>query len=228
MQETKDSVMANNTQRDYGRLVGGGILIGLGLLFLMGQVFGIGELMATFWPIFVLVPGLAFLGGAVMGDKKSAGLAIPGAMITGTSAILFYQNLTGNWESWAYIWTLYPVFLGLAFLFMSGRTGDENLRKTGRGFVTWGSIGLFGLMALFELFIFGSMGWLGSVLIPGAMIAAGAYMLTRNRGERLSLPLNDKVKRSSARMSSEPSADINPDLKRKIEQALADEEEQTI
>jgi hypothetical protein len=223
--------MTNDTQRDNGRLIGGGVLIGLGALFLAGQVFNIGDLMATFWPLFVLVPGLAFLGGAVLGDKKAAGLAIPGSIVTGTAGILMYQNLTGNWESWAYIWTLYPVFLGLAFLFMSGRTGDENLRKTGRGFVTWGSVGLISLMALFELFIFGSAGWLGSILVPGAMIAGGLYMLTRNRGERPSLPLNDyKIKRSSARMSSAgPSAEISPDLKRKIEEALADdEEEQTI
>ncbi len=218
--------MANNTQRDSGRLIGGGILIGLGLLFLGGQIFDIGDLMAAFWPFFVIVPGLAFLAGAVMGDKKAAGLAVPGAMVTGTGAILLYQNMTGNWESWAYIWTLYPVLLGLAFNFMSQRTGDNNLAKVGRGFVTWGLVGLVALGTLFELFIFGSIGWLGSLLVPAAMILGGIYLLTRGRGSSPSIYINNKVKRSSERMSSGPSADINPELKRKIDAALADQEEE--
>ncbi|MFN8375452.1 MAG: hypothetical protein U0694_21570 [Anaerolineae bacterium] len=224
--------MANNTPQDNGRLVGGGVLIGLGLLFLAGQIFDMGALMSTLWPFFIIVPGLAFLAGAAMGDKKSSGLAVPGAMITGTGAILLYQNLTGHWESWAYMWTLYPVFLGMAFNFMSNRTGDNNLAKVARGFITWGLAGLVGLGALFELFIFGSLGWLGSIAVPGAMIAAGAYLLMRNRSGGFSSPLADvssKAKRiSSSRLDRGPSADINPELKRKIEDALADEEEQTI
>lgn len=216
--------MTTNTQpRDNGRLIGGGILIALGFLFLAGQIFDIGDIMETFWPFFVIVPGLAFLAGAVMGDKRSAGLAVPGAMVTGTGLILLYQNLTDHWESWAYIWTLYPVFLGLAFNFMARRTDNTKLAQTGRGFVIWGLVGLIVLGAVFELFIFGGMGWLGNLLIPGAMIAAGVYLLMRNHSRSPVLVTNgSKTKRMTG-----PSAEVEPNLKRKIDEALA-EEDQTV
>ena len=61
------------------------------------------------------------------------------AIVTGTGLILLYQNSTGRWQTWAYIWALYPVFLGLGLMFLGRRTDDEGTRRAGRGFVTWGA-----------------------------------------------------------------------------------------
>ena len=74
-------------------------LIALGVLLLLGQLTGFGGMLGSLWPLFVMVPGLAFLYFAYTGDKKAAGLAVPGMVITGTGLILFYQNITGHWES---------------------------------------------------------------------------------------------------------------------------------
>lgn len=53
-------------------------LIGLGVLVLLaGQLTGFGGMISTLWPLFVAVPGLAFLYFAYTGDKKVAGLAVP-------------------------------------------------------------------------------------------------------------------------------------------------------
>jgi hypothetical protein len=106
---------------------------------------------------------------------------------------------------------------------MAHRTDNDKLAETGRGFVTWGLVGLVAFGAIFELFIFGSMGWLGNLLVPGAMIAAGAYLLLRNRHGSAMLVTNGS---KSKRMTG-PSAEVEPSLKRKIDEALA-EEDQTV
>src|SRR5687767_10207750 len=104
------AIIMSMIQQDRGRTITAVGLIGLGILFLLGQVFGF-SLFSVLWPFFVILPGAAFLYGAFTGGKNAAGLAVPGSVITGTGLILLYQSLTNHWESWAYAWTLYPVFV---------------------------------------------------------------------------------------------------------------------
>ena len=111
--------------------------------------------------------------------QGAASLAVPGAIVTGTGAILFYQNVTNHWESWAYAWALYPVFLGLALTFMGERSHNQSAINTGRGFVRWGGIAFVALWALFELVIFAGNRGIGNVLLPAFLIGAGLWMLLR-------------------------------------------------
>lgn len=167
----------SHTQAGMGRRAGAFAIIGVGLFFLLAQlgIFSF-DLMGALWPFFVIVPGLAFLYPALQGGKDTAPLAIPGAIITGTGAILLYQNITGHWESWAYIWALYPVFLGMGLMLMGRRQGDRKVNATGRGFVRWGLIGFLAMGAIFELFIFDNMPF-GRYLLPIALILFGVWML---------------------------------------------------
>jgi len=152
-------------------------LIGLGVLVFIGQLTGFGGMIGSLWPLFVMVPGLIFLYFAYTGDKKTAGLAVPGTVITGTGLILFYQNLTGHWESWAYIWTLYPLFVGLALRFMAQRTGDEGTQKASRILMRIGAIGFMVGAIFFELMIFGNGGIFGNWALPVLLVAIGGFML---------------------------------------------------
>ena len=196
------------------------ILIGLGVLFLLGQFFNF-SLLGLLWPLFIVLPGVAFLYAAFTGDRDKAGLIIPGAMVTGTGAILFYQNLTGHWESWAYVWALYPVFLGLALVFIGRRTSNEGTIRTGDGFVKWGLIAFVALWALFELFIFGGNKWMVTTLLPLVLIAAGAFMLLRSRSQE-----KFKVTRSG---NGYHKAKHNGDtLQEKIDAALTEDDDQTV
>jgi hypothetical protein len=186
----------------------------------MAQLTGIGFLGAL-WPFFVLGPGAVFLYYAITGDSSKAGLAVPGAMITGTGAILFYQNLTGHWTSWAYIWALYPVFLGLALVFVGRRTHNERTLHTGDGFVKWGLLGFIGLWALFELFIFGGNSQLITVLVPLALIAAGVVLLTRNRtSNKPKSPVAEKPKNVNGHRESHSET-----LQKQIDTALSEGDE---
>jgi hypothetical protein len=155
-------------------------LISLGVLFLLAQVFQF-SFLGLLWPLFIIGPGAVFLYFAINGNRDAAGLAVPGAVISGTGLILFYQNLTGHWNSWAYVWALYPVFVGLALVFIGRRTASESTLRTGDNMVKWGLFAFIGLWALFELLIFGGNSQLISTLLPLVLIGAGVYILMRGR-----------------------------------------------
>ena len=80
------------------------------------------------WPFTVIGVGvLLLLLGLILG---APGLAVPAAIISGIGGILYYQNLTGNYESWAYMWALIPGFVGVGVL-LQGLLGENtrtNLR----------------------------------------------------------------------------------------------------
>ncbi|MER3555314.1 MAG: hypothetical protein C4331_13480 [Meiothermus sp.] len=79
------------------------ILVVLGGLFLLGQVVDLGESIGHWgWPFFVMLPGILLLVLAFVGGKTSAGLAVPGSIVTTVGLILFVQNVTDHFESWAY------------------------------------------------------------------------------------------------------------------------------
>ena len=133
-------------------VVGGVILILLGTLLLVGQLMP--NLFIWFsWPFIIIGVGFLFIIAAAI--SGTGGLAIPGCIIGGIGSILYYQNLTGNWESWAYMWTLIPGFVGLGIA-LAGLL-DPHYRKADNsawflialslvGFIIFG--GAFGMPAL--------------------------------------------------------------------------------
>ena len=66
------------------------------------------------WPVilFLVAAGLLVLGLVV----GSVDLAVPAAIVGGIGGILYYQNMTGDWGSWSYLWTLIPGFSGVGML----------------------------------------------------------------------------------------------------------------
>ena len=113
-----------DTQRR-GNLVVGFLLLLVGTWFLAGQYYPDLRFFNTLefeWPLLVIGLGLVFFIFA--GLVRAPGLAIPGAIIAGIGSLLYYQNATGDWESWAYAWTLIPGFVGTGVLisnFFEGR-----------------------------------------------------------------------------------------------------------
>jgi hypothetical protein len=102
-------------------LVGGILLIMFGGFFLIWQVFP--EVLENVfgnwfdWPVIIIGVGFVFLMAAVLGQV--GGLAIPGCIIGGIGVILAWQNATGQWDSWAYIWALIPGLVGLGLVIAS-------------------------------------------------------------------------------------------------------------
>ena len=69
------------------------------------------------WPVYVIGGGVCLL---VIGLMVGApGFAIPAAIVSGIGGILYYQNATGDWDSWSYVWTLIPGFVGVGVIIAS-------------------------------------------------------------------------------------------------------------
>ncbi len=112
-------------------IVSGIILILLGLLFLANEIFP--ELFSFWeWPVLIIGMGFVFLLWAIL--SGIGGLAVPAAIIGGIGGIFYYQNMTGNWESWSYIWSLIPGFVGVGII-LSGII-DRSLKEALSGGLT--------------------------------------------------------------------------------------------
>lgn len=81
------------------------------------------------WPFFIIGLGGFFLLWAIF--SGAGGLAVPGSILAGIGGILYYQNLTNDWESWAYIWALIPGFVGVGVI-LSGII-DRNFKEAFTG-----------------------------------------------------------------------------------------------
>jgi hypothetical protein len=102
----------NKSQRT---TLGIGILLVLaGIYFILVNVVpGFKDLIniSNSWPVTVILVGAGLLVlGLIIGTPD---LSVPAFIVAGIGGILYYQNLTGNWGSWAYLWTLIPGFSGL-------------------------------------------------------------------------------------------------------------------
>lgn len=124
------------------------------------------------WPLFIIGLGLVFWILAAL--VRAPGLAVPGAILAGIGGLLYYQNQTNDWESWAYAWTLIPGFVGVGVFLMNlfeGRFG-QGLREGGG-------------MVVFSLIMFGIFGaFLGgppilSTYWPALLIIVGLWLVLR-------------------------------------------------
>jgi hypothetical protein len=163
------------------------VLIIVGAVFLLGELFNfrIGWL----WPFFILVPGVLLLAIAFRRDNVNVGAAIPGALLTTLGLIFLYQQSTGHWESWAYIWALMPLSVGGALYLAGVRNDDPEATTNGLQMMrVFGIIFIAGLV-LFELLIFDRGGFAGYFL-PIALIIAGAGILWAYYQRHGTLPWN--------------------------------------
>jgi hypothetical protein len=155
-------------------------LIAVGVFFLLNQCFNFFNPAGALWPLFVIGPGAVFLYFAFTGSAENAGLVFPGAIITGTGLILLYQNVTGDWDSWAYIWTLYPAMVGLGLRYNGERTDRPSEIKTGSEMIKWSLVAFAAGFVFFELIIFNGFGNFGLVLIGAGLLW---MVMNGNRGK---------------------------------------------
>jgi len=102
-------------------IVGGLLLILLGLAFFGARLVP-GFRLWFSWPLFIIGFGLFLLIiGLVSGQ---AGTAIPACIFGGLGALLYWQNLTGRWDTWSFAWTLFPGFVGIGML-LAGLLGEK-------------------------------------------------------------------------------------------------------
>ena len=154
-------------------IVGGAILILVGAVLFAAQI--LPDFMPDFWEIFswpwiVIGIGLVlFILGAAVGEP---GMAVPATIMCGLGGILAYQWYTGDWQSWSYIWTLIPGFVGIGIVLMSLLGGDASA-KDGSTLMFISFI----LLAVFGSF-FGAVGMAGRYW-PVLLILLGVVLMVR-------------------------------------------------
>ncbi len=125
------------------------------------------------WPIYVIGAGTVILiVGLATGEPR---MAIPASIVAGVGGILYYQNLNNDWESWLFLWTLIPGFVGVGNI-LAGLLGDDTRHSLGRG------INLIVISAvLFLIFaaIFKRLNFLGDYGVPALLIFFGLYIIGR-------------------------------------------------
>jgi hypothetical protein len=117
--------MTGRTSPQRGGLIVGLVLILLGGAALLVQVGGL----AIGWPIWIIVPGIALMLGAVaVGGSGGAGMASLGGMVTMIGVVLAVQEANGLYQTWAYAWALVApggVGLGLTVYGLVARRDDD-------------------------------------------------------------------------------------------------------
>ncbi len=131
------------------------------------QAFGINELT---WPLIIVAIGIAL---AVIGIVTWVPeMLVPACIVGGIGGLLYWQNTTHNWQSWAYAWTLIPGFIGVGVFFSSGLRGKVREALTAGGWLIVISAILF---LIFGSFL-GGPNLLG-VYWPILLIALGVVTL---------------------------------------------------
>jgi hypothetical protein len=164
-----------------GPVVLGAILVLLGALFLVGQLVPVSFDLGHYgWPVFVILPGLAFLAFGLLLEGAS-GLVIPGCIITVTGIVLAVQNTFDLFATMAYTWALIApggVGLGIALQGVMRHSPEET--RAGLRVATIGLVLFLVFGAFFEgmLHISGrDLGIVGKLGVPLLLIGAGIWLV---------------------------------------------------
>ena len=157
------------------------VLVVVGLFFLVVSLANV-DLGAYAWPLFVIVPGLTLL---IVGFVSlGTGAAIPGGILTMVGLVLAYQNSSGNWASWVYVWPLVaPGGVGVGLFLQGMRDRNPALIKQGRSL----------LLIAFLIFMIGFVffesilhmtgtdyGLFGKAALPFLLVVIGVGLLIRS------------------------------------------------
>jgi hypothetical protein len=155
-------------------LAAGVVLVLLGVWFLAMQLVpGLQIYTALSWPLIIVGVGVILLVIGLLTGVPS--MAVPACIVGGIGGLLYWQNATGNWESWAYTWTLIPGFVGVGTV-LAGLLGGESRQGVRGG--AWLILISLVLFAAFGSF-FGALGLVGPYW-PLLLIALGILVFVRS------------------------------------------------
>jgi len=125
------------------------------------------------WPFYVIGAGaLILLIGLLTGAPA---MAIPACIVAGIGGVLYYQARFSDWESWSFLWTLIPGFVGVGTI-LTGLLGENTRHNLGHG------VNLLVISAvLFLLFaaLFQRLNVLGAYGPAILLVLLGLYVIGR-------------------------------------------------
>lgn len=165
------------------------VLLAAGVWILISRFVHL-DLGAWLWPFWIIVPGgLLVALGFRDSRQNSEGLVTFGCVVAMTGIILFVQNITGQWQSWAYAWTLlFPGSIGLGRYLWGSRMHDERAVRQGEKTMQTAVVMFVAFGLFFEVMLgIGGLhlGTAGRIVVPVLLIAGGAALyLTSLSGDK--------------------------------------------
>jgi hypothetical protein len=167
------------------QLAGGIALILIGVAFLAVQFYpGLFDWLDpdNNWPVIIIGVGVLLL---IIGLLSGApAMAIPACIVGGIGGLLYWQNATNYWESWAFAWTLIPGFVGVGIILAGLLSGQPRkaLREGGRTIIV--SAVLFTILGflfgrLFGREIFQGIVWAILLIGLGVLVLLRTIFSTR-------------------------------------------------
>ena len=156
----------------------GGLSISAGIFLLAGDLLDI-RLGTNFWPLFIIVPGVAlFLVTLFLDEEIGVALSIVSGLTTMSGLILLVQAITNYWSSWPYAWTLlFPTSIGLGMLAYGVGKNKSDLSRAGWR-ITKVGLALFLVFAAFFEFILGLGGFGLGFGWPLLLVSLGLLLFT--------------------------------------------------
>ncbi len=174
------------------------------------------------WPVWVMAPGVIFLLAALISGVYD--LVIPGSILSGIGLILYYQNETGDWQSWAYAWALIIVFVGIGVFIANLLKGRfrEAFNEGGPPIMT--GVVMFLIFGSIFRAMFGQSPLLGDYW-PLLLVFVGLWMLIKPLFRR-----NKRGPRVTVTVDGEPEAfdhvveDVEDDWEATLDASFDDED----
>lgn len=171
------------------------ILILLGLVLLLSRSIGFDILVGrSFWPLYIIVPGLVLLASTSFDKALGKVLAPVGMVIATTGVLLAYQAWADHYQSWAYAWILTgPFSVGAGFIVHGIVHADHRSIVDGRKIATQSIAFFLAAAAIFEL-VFNISGYGLSfdlpwgIVLPIALILVGAVVVLHQPKHNVSKP----------------------------------------
>lgn len=136
-------------------------------LLLLSSTFNWWASWALFWPLVVIMLAAGFAATAVY--TRNVWLFIPGVIIGMNGLVFLLCSLTGWWQLWSVLWTVEPLSVGLALIFVAMLTKRARLMRAG-WIVTAVAVAGFSLMTMIL------SGW-AAILGAAMLIATGGALL---------------------------------------------------
>jgi len=168
---------------DRGSLLLGATLLVIGAIWILGQYLKI-PLAGYLWPFAIILPGVfVFISALNMESAGGDAFAVLGSILTSVGLLLFVQQLTNAWSSWAYAWALIaPTSIGIGQIIYGNIKKNESLIKTGLQMVKAG-LWIFAVGFIFFELIIGLNGFglsrFGLPVFPLVLIGIGILILIR-------------------------------------------------
>lgn len=141
-----------------------------GGILMTASLFNAWDIWTFLWPLEVLALALGFAFAALY--TRSYWLLIPTILIGLNGLVLQFCAVTGLWESWAVLWTIEPLAIGLVLLLVGVLTNAKSVIAVGLAICGFAAAAAMGMLVLL------SVGpWAFRYIVPLGLIGVGMLVL---------------------------------------------------